>query len=238
MTGFLASVTSRDEAQLVMDGGADIIDLKNPAQGALGALPHDVVESIVRCVGGRKPVSATVGDLPMAPAILQAAVAAMARTGTDIVKVGFFGHERHEECAKALGSLTRHCKVVAVLFADQQPNFGLLTVLAEAGFYGAMLDTADKSAGRLGYWLDESALHLFVAEAKSRNLLAGLAGSLRLGDIPDLLEIAPDYLGFRGALCLNHMRQSALDSAQVAAVAAMLRERNTSRVCQVAELQS
>lgn len=225
MTSFLASVTGVDEARMVI-GAADIIDLKNPAQGALGALPHDVVESIVQLVDGRKPVSATVGDLPMVPNILQSAVATMASTGVNIVKIGFFGHEGHAECARALTKLTNHCKVVAVLFADQQPDFSLLDTLAESGFYGVMLDTADKSGGGLCRHLDESALRMFVAEAKSRNLLTGLAGSLRLADIPRLAEIGTDYLGFRGALCIGHVRQRALDSRQVSAVVRMLRECN------------
>lgn len=225
MTGFLASVTSVDEARLVIDV-ADIIDLKNPAQGALGALPYDVVESIVCFVDGRKPVSATVGDLPMSPKILQAAVASMAGTGVDIIKVGFFGHEGQSECVMALAGLAGHCKIVAVLFADQQPDLALVDMLAEAGFYGAMLDTADKSAGGLCRWLDKSALQLFVAKAKSKNLLTGLAGSLRLDDILQLSKIGPDYLGFRGALCRDYARQSALDFEQVNAVAEVLREYN------------
>lgn len=229
MTGFLASVTNIDEARLVRDA-ADIIDLKNPAQGALGALSHDVVGSIVRFVDSRKPVSATVGDLPMTPKVLQAAVTSMANTGVDIVKVGFFGHEWHAECAAALAELTGHCKIVAVLFADQQPDFDLLNIMADSGFYGAMLDTADKSAGSLCRWLDENALRRFVTEAQSLNLLTGLAGSLRLDDIPQLLEIGPDYLGFRGALCRDYVRQSVLDSGQVNMVAGVLREYNNSSV--------
>jgi uncharacterized protein (UPF0264 family) len=227
MTGLLASVTSVDEAATVMDV-ADIIDLKNPIQGALGALPLGVVEGIARFVDGRKPVSATVGDLPMSPDILRDAVVAMAQTGVDIVKVGFFGHDGHAECARALAHVTGHCKIVAVLFADQKPNVSLLGTLAEAGFHGAMLDTADKSAGGLCNWLDEDVLRLFVAEAKSRNLLTGLAGSLRLADIPWLAAIGPDYLGFRGALCRDHVRHADLDFRQASAVARTLCEYNSS----------
>ena len=38
MTLMLASVTNPAEAEAVWAGGADIIDLKDPAKGALGAL--------------------------------------------------------------------------------------------------------------------------------------------------------------------------------------------------------
>lgn len=207
---------------------ADIIDLKNPAQGALGALPHEVVEGVVRFVDGRKTVSATVGDLPMVPEILKAAVAAMAGTGVDIVKVGFFGHKAHTECIQTLAELTGQCKIVAVLFADQQPDFAMLELLVRSGFYGAMLDTADKSAGGLCRWLDECALRQFVANARAVKLLTGLAGSLRMSDISRLAGVAPDYLGFRGALCRDHARQSGLDAARINEIADVLRECNSS----------
>lgn len=228
MTGFLASVTSVEEASMLLDK-ADIIDLKNPAQGALGALPHRVVEDVVRFVDGRKPVSATVGDLPMVPEALMDAVSAMALTGVDIVKVGFFGHESHIECAKALGTLTGHCKIVAVMLADQQPEFALLDTLADAGFYGAMLDTAGKSEGGLTRWLEVRKLQQFVEMVKARNLLTGLAGSLRESDIPGLVETGPDYLGFRGALCVDYAREGGIQLQQVIRVAGMLRECNNLR---------
>ena len=41
---FLASVTCLNEAQLVLDANVDIIDLKNPAEGALGALPLETIQ--------------------------------------------------------------------------------------------------------------------------------------------------------------------------------------------------
>ncbi len=229
MTGFLASVTSVAEAALVVEH-ADIIDLKNPAQGALGALPVDVVEDIVRFVDGRKPVSATVGDLPMLPDRLVSAVTSMSGTGVDIVKVGFFGATHHVECARAMAEVASYTKIVAVMFADQSPDVGFLQALADAGFYGAMLDTADKKAGGLCHWLPEASLRRFVAEAGNLGLLTGLAGSLRLPDIPQLAALGADYLGFRGALCQGNARQSGINQKQVVEVNDLLCKRNKSAV--------
>jgi len=42
----LASVTDEREAELVAALGADIVDAKDPAAGALGALPHATVSAI------------------------------------------------------------------------------------------------------------------------------------------------------------------------------------------------
>jgi (5-formylfuran-3-yl)methyl phosphate synthase len=211
MTGLLASVTNLEEARIVLDAGVDIIDLKNPLQGALGALPADVIEKIVDYVAGRVPVSATVGDLPMQPGILTPAVEATAAVGTDIIKIGFFGTAGHDECTHALSHVARHEKIVAVLFADQNPDFSLLPLLADAGFYGVMLDTADKTGGGLRSWLSETDLLEFVRAARGCGLFIGLAGSLRISDIPPLAATGANYLGFRGALCTEGKRQSRID---------------------------
>jgi uncharacterized protein (UPF0264 family) len=219
MTGMLASVTRVAEAAVVLEAGAGIIDLKNPSQGALGALPEETIREVVRFVNGRKPVSATVGDLPMVSTMVTEAVERTAATGVDFVKVGLFGQSGHETCIRGLRSQTRQgIRVVAVLFADQAPDFSILQTLADAGFYGAMIDTANKADGGLRKWFDVTALQSFVRTARTLGLFTGLAGALRMSDIAPLLSVGPDYLGFRGALCGNDCRESELDPTRVAAI--------------------
>ena len=70
MTQLLISVTSLDEAQMALENGADIIDLKDPSAGALGALPVELITSIVSFVNKQKLTSATIGDQPMQPDLL------------------------------------------------------------------------------------------------------------------------------------------------------------------------
>jgi uncharacterized protein (UPF0264 family) len=215
---FLASVTNAEEAELALSGGADIIDCKDPSSGALGALGAATVQDIVARVAGRLPVSATVGDLPPRPDVLIAAVGAMAKTGVDIVKVGLFGSEDPRTAIAALGlAHARATPLIAVLMADQAPNFSIVHDLAAAGFAGAMLDTADKSAGRLTTVLPLAALTEFVRLAHDNDLFVGLAGSLRESDIPLLAQLQPDMLGFRGALCSGG-RESAMEADRVNAV--------------------
>ncbi|MFT5349869.1 MAG: hypothetical protein ACI9MF_000684, partial [Gammaproteobacteria bacterium] len=59
--------------------------------------------------------------------------------------------------------------------------------------------------------LSDSVLRQFVYNSKSQGLLSGLAGSLGEEDIAALLEINPDYLGFRGGLCQQGQRENLLD---------------------------
>jgi len=202
MTRLLASVTSAREAVMALAGGADIIDLKEPANGALGAVSVEIQKEVVQLMTEQCPVSATVGDLPMSVEILSKAIEATADTGVDIVKVGLPHLEQHVDCLKALSDNARRgVHIVAVLFAEQKPSLHLLDELADAGCVGVMLDTANKSAGNLCNVTDQASLSNFVRHAHGLGLLSGLAGSLTVDNIGPLLNLNPDYLGFRGALC-------------------------------------
>jgi len=216
MTGMLASVNSVAEALLVLSADVDIIDLKQPALGALGALDIAKVKQIVAEIDGRCPVSATIGDLPMQPDPVFNAVKAMAETGIDYIKVGFFPGDDWHGTVKKLSALTgQNHALIAVLFADTQPDLGIISLLKEAGFAGVMLDTMNKQKGSLTQLMANMEIGQFVSQVKARQLVCGLAGSLRLEDIPELMPYQPDYLGFRGALCQQHNRVGQLNKQAV-----------------------
>ena len=218
MTLLLASVTGPDEAAVALAHGADIIDLKDASRGALGALDRDVLRATVAAVSGRRPVSAVTGDLPMEPDVIAAAVARTAETKVDYVKVGLFPGPRRQDCIRALAPLAQTTKIVGVMFADRSADNDLIKLMAEAGFAGAMLDTADKRAGRLIDCMDVAALRVFVGACREHGLMAGLAGSLEAPDVPRLLLLEPDYLGFRGALCVGRDRTAGIDPAAIAII--------------------
>jgi dihydroneopterin aldolase len=185
MTLMLASVTSAAEARTAVAAGADIIDLKDPQAGALGALPVETTRRAVAAVAGARPTSATVGDLPMEPASVRGAVEATAGTGVDYVKVGLFAGPGRLSCLAALAPLcARGIKVVIVIFADQQPDFSLIAPIARSGCAGVMVDTAHKGAGGLIRCLGPNQLKAFVRQARGAGLLTGLARAFdRLGRV-------------------------------------------------------
>jgi dihydroneopterin aldolase len=220
----LASVRTAEEAEIVLSGGADIIDLKDPGAGSLGALPVEEIGRLYRLIAGRAPVSAVCGDLPMEPETMRATAEAIATTGVDYVKVGFFPSGKAADCARALGRLAGRTKIVAVLFADLKPDIELLPVLAENGFHGAMLDTADKSKGRLLDHMPPERIPPFVERCRSLGLMVGLSGSLEEPDIPRLLPFHPDFLGFRGALCDRSRRTSPIGAEAVRRIRALIPE--------------
>ena len=152
-------------------------------------------------IAGRVPVSATIGDLPMQPEAIRGAVIERASCGVDYVKFGLFPGGDPQACFQALRPIAPRVSLILVLFADALPAFDAVTAAADMGATGIMLDTADKHAGSLLTHLDASDIARFVAHAKAQGLMAGLAGSLNAADIPELLTLSPDLLGFRGALC-------------------------------------
>ena len=203
MTAMLASVTGPEEAEIALAGGVDIIDLKDPTAGAFGSLPIDRTRETVAAVDLRRPTSAVTGDPAMQPAEIVAAVGEIAATGVDYVKVGLFPPEEKERAViAALADLATKTRLIACLFADRERDLPrLIAPIADAGFAGIMLDTADKSAGRLLSHAGIPALSAFSRAARDRGLLVGLAGGLEAPDVPRLVSLAPDFLGFRGALC-------------------------------------
>lgn len=215
MTGMLASVNSLAEAKLVLAEKVDIIDLKEPALGSLGALDIGLVKKIVASVNGQCPISATIGDLPMQPELVFNAVRAMAGTGVDYIKIGLFPSINQLQVIEKLALITKSADLVAVLFADTNPDYRLIEKLRAAGFCGVMLDTLNKSQGSLTRVMTKTEIERFVQHAKTKALICGLAGSLSLDEIPILLPYKSDYLGFRGALCDRQQRVGRINSQAV-----------------------
>ncbi len=211
MTLFLASVRNCHEAETACAQGADVIDLKEPNAGALGAVARATMIEAVRQIGGRVPVSATVGDLPMCPRTLPEAIQATAQCGVDFVKFGLFPGDGAEECLEALRPCARDTRLIVVLFADRLPEFDAVMAASRMGASGLMLDTVGKGHGSLLDHLSLEAIASMVGRAKTQGLSVGLAGSLKADHVARLLALSPDLLGFRGALCRGSVRSAALD---------------------------
>jgi uncharacterized protein (UPF0264 family) len=221
MALFLASVRDPAEAEIALLAGADIIDLKDPAQGALGAVDRRSSIAIISAVARRRPVSATIGDVPMEPERIRNAVEDRIALGVDVVKVGLFPGGDPRACLAELRPRAEHVGLVLVAFADAMPGFDAVGAAAAIGARGIMLDTADKSFGSLRSHLGTRDLSGFVARAKAHGLVVGLAGSLGREDVMPLLALRPDLLGFRGALCRGS-RNAALDPDACAAIRALI----------------
>ena len=220
MIRLLVSVRDVPEALTAAAAGADFIDLKDPAAGALGGLATEPIRAIVAALRAAHlglPVSATIGDIAnTAIDLILQRVAAVAACGVSYVKVGV----ESGEAGRALLAALARCEaaVVPVLLADHGVDAGLVDAALALGVFPAlMLDTADKIAGSLTERVAMSELAEFTRRVQQRGVLAGLAGALRTADLPVLCDLAPDFAGFRSAVCIGP-RSGALDAARVRAV--------------------
>ena len=220
MIRMLVSVQDVPDALAAASAGADFSALKDPAAGALGGLALQRIVTIVAALRAAHPcvpISATIGDIESHRiAEVPNRVDAVAACGVDYVKVGI---EPGLESHALLAALARSdVSVVPVLLCDASVDLAQLdAALALAAFPALMLDTTDKRSGSLLTRVSMKLLGEVVTRLRSRHMLAGLAGALRLTDLPALRELSPDFAGFRSALC-DGPRSSALDVARVRAV--------------------
>jgi uncharacterized protein (UPF0264 family) len=216
----LVSARSIDEALLCARAGVDFIDLKEPTQGALGGLPVPTIAAIVRALrdaGVALPVSATIGDRTAQQRdLIRAQVDAVAGCGVTYVKVGI---TREPEAWAVIDDLAASAHgIVPVFIADHGIDARLLThTLSLRRFAAVMLDTADKRAGSLFDTAAAATLAAFVGQARDAGALAGLAGALRIDQLPALCAVAPDFAGFRSAACAGE-RGQAIDPARLQAL--------------------
>src|SRR5205809_4525549 len=86
----LVSVADASEGRAALLGGADVIDAKDPGEGALGAVRPEVLRELRAAVGAARPLSAALGDAGP-PLLVECRARAAARLGAMFVKVGFRG---------------------------------------------------------------------------------------------------------------------------------------------------
>ena len=229
----LVSVFELAEVTAALAGGADIVDVKNPAEGSLGAASPALLRAVGRCIEGRAALSAALGDAPHLPGTLALAAAGAAGCGAEYVKVGLLGSSRPDDAVMLLREVQRAAtggwaatRVVAVAYADAARVGGLLPselprAAARAGVHGVMLDTAVKDGASTLDHLGEAGVAAFVNEARSLGLETALAGALRLQEILRIAGLGAEVVGVRGSAC-DGGRAGRVSVARVRALRAAL----------------
>jgi (5-formylfuran-3-yl)methyl phosphate synthase len=226
----LVSVVDVGEAREAAAAGADIVDVKNPAEGSLGAPSPSVIAGVRAAVPAELPVSAAIGDMPNLPGTAALAALGAARSGAAFVKVGLWGVGTEAEAVgllRAVREAGSGAVVVAAAYADasrlaQAPLApALLPRVARAAGVGVcLLDTAVKDGSGLLDWLSRDELTSLVADAHAAGLQVALAGALRAEDLPVVRATGADIAGVRSAACSDGRRSGPLDAARVRALRA------------------
>lgn len=216
MTGLLVSVRSGDEARHALAGGADVIDVKEPLLGSLGAAEPRVWDEVLAVVGQAVPVSVALGELrSFSPVPIPTLIR--------YAKLGLAGcrelRDWPERWAAALRTLPLETTPVAVAYADYDEAAAptadeVFERGRQLGCGGLLLDTFDKTRGGLFDLWSEERVRTWVESARGAGMLVVLAGSLDRTTARRAAQLAPDLIAVRGAVC-RASRVGPIDVARI-----------------------
>ena len=204
----LVSPSSIDEAR--RSGAADIIDVKKPSEGSLGANYPWVIREIKTF--SKKPVSAAIGDFDFKPGGASLTAYGAACAGADYIKIGltFDGKEKARAVISAVVKAVKdefpEKFVVIAAYSDFErmgsiSPFDMAPIAAEEGADIVMVDTGIKDRQSTFAFMNEEALRSFTDKNTQLGLKTALAGALKFEDIDALKRINPDIIGVRGMVC-------------------------------------
>ncbi|KAF5091966.1 (5-formylfuran-3-yl)methyl phosphate synthase [Methanospirillum sp. J.3.6.1-F.2.7.3] len=204
----LVSPATLEEAKKALS--ADIVDVKRPEEGSLGASFPWIIRAIKDLTD--KPVSAAIGDFDYKPGGAALTALGAAAAGADYIKIGLM-FDGAEEAQMVINSVTRAVKdtypekkVVIAAYSDWErldtiSPFEMAPLAAKAGADISMVDTGIKDGKSTFEFMDEALLTEFTALNRSLGLSTALAGSLKFPDIEILKRINPEIIGVRGMVC-------------------------------------
>lgn len=221
----LISPVNVDEAVIAYECDTDIIDIKNTAEGSLGASFPWVIREVVERINDPKVTfSATLGDLPFKPGTAALAARGAVTCGVTYVKAGLYGPATVDEGVQLMAAVTRAAKeandnevlVVTAGYADYRRFNGLsplqlVEIATKAKTDLVMMDTLFKDGKTLFDSCDLAELGEFVSAAHENDLAVALAGSVRLQHLEQLASIDTDIVGVRGAVCGGLDRKTTID---------------------------
>ncbi len=207
----LVSVRDAGEARAALAGGADIIDAKDPARGAIGAVTTEALAAIRALVPAEVRLSAALGDVGTYDDIARA----MDRVAVPLtfVKLGFHGvrdaglaEDLLREAVRRAVGLPGRPRVVAVAYADAArvhslPPDAFQYFVPEAGGDGLLVDTCLKDGQHLFDFLDPEALAALASALASHEIPLAVGGSLGLAHVREASEAGAAVFGVRGAVC-------------------------------------
>jgi len=208
------------EARAALAGGADILDVKNPQEGSLGANFPWAIRAIVDLALGKVPVSATIGDLDYKPGTASLAALGAAVSGADYIKAGLLGVKTQEEAEEMLEGIVKAVKdfdsgkkVVAAGYSDYARVNSISPMLlpaaaAKAGADLVMVDTAIKDGRSTFEFMSEQGLLDFISLGHAEGLEVALAGTIGFEHLEMLKRLNPDIIGVRGIVCGGDRRSA------------------------------
>ncbi|WP_439620670.1 (5-formylfuran-3-yl)methyl phosphate synthase [Gemmata sp.] len=220
-TGLLVSVRSADEVAAALAGGADLIDVKEPAKGSLAPAEAEVVAAVIDAVKGKVPVSAALGE--WSPNALTEAHWHM-ELKLNYVKWGLAGYSPAPGWGEDLLDTRRELPVgmemVAVAYADWEraksvPPAELAKFAKRFRFKAFLIDTCVKDSKTLLDFMKPDEIQELVESLQRVYTTVAIGGSLRPEHLKPLKSVTPDFYAVRSSVCAAGKREGVIDEARV-----------------------
>lgn len=208
----------------------DMVDVKEPDEGSLGANYPWVIKYIREALPSGMRLSATLGGAPCKPGTMAQAALGAVVSGADCVQVGLSGVATPEQAIELMHGVVRAVKdydrdrtVVAVGYADARRTgsvspLSVPSVAHESGADGAMLNTAVSDGLALFDQISPFSCRDFVSECHGHGLFAAMTGPIQARDVPELAEIGTDMVGVPSAACAAGHRNDAVQPDRILAL--------------------
>ncbi|MBL8825698.1 MAG: hypothetical protein JNM18_01845 [Planctomycetaceae bacterium] len=235
MARLLVSVRDATEAAVALAAGVDLLDLKEPRAGALGAVSADIVREVAGLIDARTPLSVACGELLDGAANGPNLFSSETLSGVSYAKVGLAGCASRADWPELwrqfASALPHGTQPVAVAYVDAAhaaapPIESVLEITAPLGARALLLDTWGKSHGGLLNHVTLPYLAEILSTTKRRGMLTVLGGSLDLATIEKLLPLVPDVIAVRGAACADR-REGNVDRVKICGLVELLRRHNS-----------
>jgi (5-formylfuran-3-yl)methyl phosphate synthase len=219
--GLLVSVRSADEVKAALAGGADLIDVKEPAKGPLAPAEAEVVAAVIDKVRGRVPVSAALGE--WSPNAITEAHWHL-ELPLQYVKWGLAGYTATpgwgEDLLDTRRELPINTEMVMVAYADWErarsvPPAEVAKFARRYRFKAFLLDTWGKDGKTLLDFMTPDEVAGLVDGLRRVDTTVAVGGSLRPEHVRQLRGVTPDYFAVRSSACAAGKRDGVIDSARV-----------------------
>ncbi len=234
-TQLLVSVRNAVEAQAAVQGGCDILDVKEPNHGSLGMALIDTIADVIRTAAQTSPemsVSAALGetsdwstadDIPTLPQPLNYVKLGLANLATTDDWVAQWQGVRRQFDEFPGTSLNW----IAVVYADWQRaqapspesviDAAMLATARDQACVGILFDTFVKDGRGLLDWIAPGQLAELVATIRRRRLIVALAGGIQVPQLIELKGAQPDIIAIRTAGCRGANRSGEISTDAVRA---------------------
>ena len=229
LPALLVSVRDALEAQIALEAGIQLIDVKDPSAGPLGAAGPEVLHEVAEIVASSSNIhfSAALGELQTLserkpPFLLCPAL--------NFVKIGLSGcrplpdwkerFRQAQERLKPLDGMPGTIAWVAVVYADHSECDAplpedVLNFAIQAGCVGLLIDTFTKTGKSTFEFMTVVELFPLRRLCREKGLFFALAGSIKTEHLALARELEPDVIAVRGAVCAGTDRTAEIDSRAI-----------------------